>query len=446
MARDDTKPSTFWPRETLRCGRSRTARSPGSSSARPAGPPSTSSTPPPHFCYYYAHLERYADGLREGRTRAQGPDHRLRRHFWQCPKNDPSPALCHFPTDRSQALVGRHPDRPLRRPPVSFRQTPAGPSNLSRRLRPSKLMQERSLGACGTMTVTQAAVLLPEAEAPPACRRVSPLRSEGSSPGHQWARTATTDYVANAAAGDVSAFEHLYHTHLPRVHSLVRRMSGGRDADELTQDVFVRVWQKLGSFRGDSAFATWLHRLAVNVVIERFRQDTTRRQRMHDGEEIFETLSAPVRSRDFPMDFEAALQSAARRRPRDFRAPRRRGLQAPRDRHAARNFRRDVEGATPPRPDDAAAVSEQRALGAEQRLQGHDGDHGYRRPVHRSSLRLSRRRRAERRRPGRDRVASRHVHGVPDDARRARGRRRPRPVAARHGSGRGSLGRVSRPG
>ena len=86
-------------------------------------------------------------------------------------------------------------------------------------------------------------------------------------------------------------------------------MTGGRDADEVTQDVFVRVWQKLGSFRGDSAFATWLHRLAVNVVIERFRQDTTRRQRLHDGEEIFETLSAPLPSRDFSMDFEAALVS-----------------------------------------------------------------------------------------------------------------------------------------
>ena len=60
-----------------------------------------------------------------------------------------------------------------------------------------------------------------------------------------------TDDVALAAAGDVSAFERVYHAHLPRVHSLVRRMTGGRDADELTQDVFVRVWQKLGSFRGD---------------------------------------------------------------------------------------------------------------------------------------------------------------------------------------------------
>jgi RNA polymerase sigma-70 factor (ECF subfamily) len=114
--------------------------------------------------------------------------------------------------------------------------------------------------------------------------------------------------VARAAHGDVRAFERLYRTHLPRVHSLVRRMAGGRDTDELTQDVFVRVWQKLGTFRGDSSFTTWLHRLAVNVVIERFRTDTVRRQRLHDGEEIFDRLSGPSQSRDLPMDFEAALE------------------------------------------------------------------------------------------------------------------------------------------
>ena len=115
------------------------------------------------------------------------------------------------------------------------------------------------------------------------------------------------DDVARAAAGDVSAFERIYHAHLPRVHSLVRRMAGGRDTEELTQDVFVRAWQKLGSFRGDSAFSTWLHRLTVNVVIERFRTEAARRQRMHDGEEIFQTLPAPSRSRDLSMDFETAL-------------------------------------------------------------------------------------------------------------------------------------------
>ena len=114
--------------------------------------------------------------------------------------------------------------------------------------------------------------------------------------------------VARAAAGDVRAFEDLYRTHLPRVHALVRRMTGGRDAEELTQDVFVRAWQKLGTFRGDASFSTWLHRLAVNVVIERFRSDQVRRARLHDGEDIFDTLPAPAQTRDIGMDFEAALE------------------------------------------------------------------------------------------------------------------------------------------
>ena len=100
---------------------------------------------------------------------------------------------------------------------------------------------------------------------------VSPVQSvSAAEPSHT---------VARAAGGDVSAFEDLYRMHLPRVYGLVRRMTGGRDADELTQDVFVRVWQKLGTFRGDSSFTTWMHRLAVNVVIERFRSEHTRRAR-----------------------------------------------------------------------------------------------------------------------------------------------------------------------
>ena len=113
--------------------------------------------------------------------------------------------------------------------------------------------------------------------------------------------------IARAAGGDVRAFERLYRAHLPRVHSLVRRMAGGQDSDELTQDVFVRVWQKLGSFRGDSAFPTWLHRLTVNVIIERFRSNAARRQRLHDGEGVFDTIAAPGRSGDLAMDFETAL-------------------------------------------------------------------------------------------------------------------------------------------
>jgi RNA polymerase sigma-70 factor (ECF subfamily) len=113
--------------------------------------------------------------------------------------------------------------------------------------------------------------------------------------------------VALAAQGDVSAFERVYDAHLSRVHSLVRRMAGDRETDELTQDVFVRVWQNLRSFRGDSAFATWLHRLAVNVVIERFRTDSVRRKRIQEGEGLMDTLPSPARSRDLAMDFETAL-------------------------------------------------------------------------------------------------------------------------------------------
>ncbi len=133
------------------------------------------------------------------------------------------------------------------------------------------------------------------------------LRSDGDEPANP-PRAAMADCVERAARGDVRAFEELYRTHLSRVHSLVRRMAGGRDTDEITQDIFVRVWQKLGTFRGDSAFGTWLHRLAVNVVIERFRAETTRRRRIHDGEHVFDTLPAPVRRRDVSLDFEAALE------------------------------------------------------------------------------------------------------------------------------------------
>lgn len=74
--------------------------------------------------------------------------------------------------------------------------------------------------------------------------------------------------VAMAAGGDRQAFERLYRTHANRVYSLCTRMCGSRSTgEELTQDVFVRTWEKLPQFRGESAFSTWLHRLAVNVVL-----------------------------------------------------------------------------------------------------------------------------------------------------------------------------------
>jgi RNA polymerase sigma-70 factor, ECF subfamily len=114
--------------------------------------------------------------------------------------------------------------------------------------------------------------------------------------------------VALAARGDPSAFERLYRTHVARIHSLTRRMLGGHEADEVTQDIFVRTWQKLGQFRGESAFGTWLHRLAVNVVIERRRTFAIQRERMADDPAVLDTVPvAPARA-DLTVDFEHAIE------------------------------------------------------------------------------------------------------------------------------------------
>jgi RNA polymerase sigma-70 factor (ECF subfamily) len=113
--------------------------------------------------------------------------------------------------------------------------------------------------------------------------------------------------VALAARGDSSAFERLYRTHVTRIHNLTRRMLGSHEADEVTQDIFVRTWQKLGQFRGDSAFSTWLHRLAVNVVIEKRRSFAIARGRMSDDPTALDLLTvAPARA-DLTVDFEAAI-------------------------------------------------------------------------------------------------------------------------------------------
>ena len=117
------------------------------------------------------------------------------------------------------------------------------------------------------------------------------------------------DDVALAAQGDTGAFERVYHAHLGRVHNLARRMAGPEAADELTQDVFVRVWQKLATFRGEASFTTWLHRLAVNVIIERFRTLGTARERfLADGEPALERMPAASTGRhDVRMDLELAM-------------------------------------------------------------------------------------------------------------------------------------------
>ncbi len=112
--------------------------------------------------------------------------------------------------------------------------------------------------------------------------------------------------VARAAAGDMAAFERLYRSHVARIHSLVRRMAGPGEADDLTQDIFLRAWSRLGTFRGESAFGTWLHRLAVNIVVERLRSPAAR-LRWVDDDDLLQGV-APHGSPGVRIDLEAALE------------------------------------------------------------------------------------------------------------------------------------------
>lgn len=82
-----------------------------------------------------------------------------------------------------------------------------------------------------------------------------------------------SEVIAKAQAGDVACFEALYNRHKRRVFSLCLRMSGDyTQAEDFTQEVFLQLYRKIALFRGESAFSTWLHRLAVNVVLMHFRK------------------------------------------------------------------------------------------------------------------------------------------------------------------------------
>jgi RNA polymerase sigma-70 factor, ECF subfamily len=94
---------------------------------------------------------------------------------------------------------------------------------------------------------------------------------------------ATTEatWIARAQRSDVRAFESLYRLHIDKVYGLCLRMTGNvAEAEDCAQDAFIQAWSKLGKFRGDSAFATWLHRIAVNSVLGRMRKSKREQDRI----------------------------------------------------------------------------------------------------------------------------------------------------------------------
>jgi RNA polymerase sigma-70 factor (ECF subfamily) len=101
------------------------------------------------------------------------------------------------------------------------------------------------------------------------------------------ARSPMESVVIRAQHGGVEAFGELYRQHAGRIFALCIRMSGDRvHAQELMQDVFVRAWERLASFRGAASFGSWLHRLAVNVVLARARTDRRREARVAPAEDL----------------------------------------------------------------------------------------------------------------------------------------------------------------
>jgi RNA polymerase sigma-70 factor (ECF subfamily) len=94
-----------------------------------------------------------------------------------------------------------------------------------------------------------------------------------------------------AAEGDVSAFETLYERHHRKTYSLCLRMLGNQsDAEDLTQEVYVQLFRKIGSFRGESAFSTWLHRMTVNQVLMHFRKRSVKSEKTSEDGELPEQV------------------------------------------------------------------------------------------------------------------------------------------------------------
>src|SRR5580765_3206304 len=115
-------------------------------------------------------------------------------------------------------------------------------------------------------------------------------------------KKADFDLTQAAAQGDMAAFEEVYKRHHRRVYSICLRMlQNASEAEDLTQDVFIQLYRKIGSFRGDSAFTTWLHRMTVNQVLMHFRKRTVKFEKTtEEGEtpvQIVSGTSNPERMR-----------------------------------------------------------------------------------------------------------------------------------------------------
>ena len=125
-----------------------------------------------------------------------------------------------------------------------------------------------------------------------------------------------------AGAGDLHAFEQLYERHNRRVYSLCLRMTQNTaEAEDLTQDSFIQLFRKIGSFRGESAFTTWLHRLTVNQVLMHFRKRSVKLERTTDeGETPVQVVRGTENPNSMPVIDRIALDNALKQLPPGYRS------------------------------------------------------------------------------------------------------------------------------
>jgi RNA polymerase sigma-70 factor (ECF subfamily) len=129
--------------------------------------------------------------------------------------------------------------------------------------------------------------------------------------------------IANALAGDrMSGFEQLYRRYYRRVYSICLRMCGNvAEAEDLTQEVFIQLHRKLGSFRGESAFTTWLHRLTVNQVLMHFRKRSVRSELTTEDGEMPDSIDPDTLNPEaMPIVDRIALENAIAQLPPGYRA------------------------------------------------------------------------------------------------------------------------------
>lgn len=125
-----------------------------------------------------------------------------------------------------------------------------------------------------------------------------------------------------AAQGDMKAFEELYKRHNRRVYSLCLRMTKNvSEAEDLAQEAFIQIFRKIGTFRGDSAFTTWLHRLTVNQVLMHFRKRSVKLEHTtEEGETPVQIVRGTENPNKMPVLDRISLDHAIGKLPPGYRS------------------------------------------------------------------------------------------------------------------------------